>query len=202
MCCKPGRPALNACSDWRLSSPLHWQCAPPLRHPSRPELSQQEISPTMQQTSAALKPSAAPASPTALTAAITRAAGVMQSAEGGPGHRRAGAVLSRTALPALHPLAQRRGAPGAPRKGASRPCGAGTVASRSCTARSTGRVLFLPQWLAATVAVAAAARFTSGEASTQAAPTGGSFPAPTQTAPTGGPVPAPTPKKHAPAGGS
>ena len=81
----------------------------PHHHPSRPELSQQEIPPTMQQTSAALKPRAAPACPTALTAAITWATGVRRIPEGGPGHRRAGAPLRHTDLPALHPLARRRG---------------------------------------------------------------------------------------------
>ena len=68
----------------------------------------------MQLTSTALKPSATPACPTALTAATTRAAGVRHSAVGRPAHRRASAVLSRTDLPALHPLAPRRGRPASP----------------------------------------------------------------------------------------
>ena len=142
----------------------------PQHHPSRPELSHQEIPPTIQQTSAALKPNAAPACPTALTAETTWAAGVRHSAVGGPEHRRASAVLSRTALPALHPLAQRRGAPlpcwqnaalmrcmpGLPAHNGRRPASQHGRPMR-LPARSTGSVLLLPQWLEATVASAAAA---------------------------------------------
>ena len=89
---------------------------------------------------------------------------------GGPEHRRASAVLSRTALPALHPLAQRRGAPlpcwqnaalmrcmpGLPAHNGRRPASQHGRPMR-LPARSTGSVLFLPQWLETTVASAAAA---------------------------------------------
>ena len=103
----------------------------PPHHSSRPELSQQEMPPTMQQTSAALKPRAAPACPTALTAAITWATGVRRTPEGGPGHRRAGATLRHTDFPALHPLARRRG-----KTQPSRPSSAATTACENSLAET------------------------------------------------------------------